>query len=119
MGQVSVTINGRAYTVGCDDGQEDHIAELASYLNHHVDQLNESVGSVGNGRLMLLAGLMVADELSESLARLDELETELTAIREQQTSLEDHSKNFEAHAVQAIDGVTTRIEEIAGRLAAT
>lgn len=119
MGQVSVTINGRAYTVGCDDGQEDHIAELAGYLDHHVDQLKGSVGTVGDMRLMLLAGLMVADELSETVARLDELEGELSAIREQQSSLEDHTKSFETHAVQAIDGVTARIEEIAGRLQAT
>lgn len=119
MGQVTVTINGRGYTVGCDDGQEDHIVELANYLNHHMDQLQDSVGSVGDMRLMLLAGLMVADELSETLARLDSIEAELTELREQQQAATDQAKSFEQSAAEAVNSIAARIEAIAGRLAAT
>ncbi len=119
MGQVTVTINGRGYTVGCDGGQEDHVTELAAYLDHHISQLNETMGSVGDMRLMLLAGLMVADELSETVARLEELEAEVEGLRNGQQALSEHSNGFEAQAVEVIDGIAARIEDIAQRLNAT
>ncbi len=119
MGQVTVTINGRGYTVGCDNGQEDHITELAAYLDHHISQLIETMGSVGDVRLMLLAGLMVADELSETVAKLEELEAEVEGLREGQQVAAEHTNGFEAQAVEVIDGIAARIEEISGRLNAT
>jgi len=119
MGQVTVTINGRGYTVGCDNGQEDHIAELASYLDHHIGQLKEGMGPVGDMRLLLLAGIMVADELSETVAKLEALETEVAELRESQNAVKDQASGFEAQAAEAIDGIAGRIEAIAGRLEAT
>ncbi len=116
MGQVTVNINGRGYTVGCDSGQEDHIAELAGYLDHHIGQMKESMGAVGDMRLLLLAGIMVADELSETVAKLEELETEVASLREGQEAVQNQATGFEAQAVEAIDSIAARIEGIAGRL---
>ncbi|HVJ53871.1 MAG TPA: cell division protein ZapA [Aliidongia sp.] len=65
MAQVEVTINGRGYLVACDDGQENHVARLGQYLDQKVSVLVKSVGQVGDARLLLMAGLLVADELSE------------------------------------------------------
>lgn len=118
MGQVTVTINGRGYTVGCDNGQEDHIAELAGYLDHHVGELKEGMGAVGDMRLLLLAGIMVADELSETVAKLEELEAEVTKIKQGQEAVKDQASGFEAQAAEAIDTIASRIEDIAGRLKA-
>ena len=119
MGQVTVTINGRGYTVGCDNGQEDHIAELAGYLDHHIGQLKEGVGPVGDMRLLLLAGIMVADELSETVAKLEELVAEVADLRSGQSAVQDQASDFEAQAVEVIDGIASRIEVIAGRLNAS
>ena len=66
MAQVSVTINGRSYPVACEDGQEDHIQHLAEYMDGRVRDLIERVGQIGDAHLLLLTGLMVADELSET-----------------------------------------------------
>jgi len=116
MGQVTVGVNGRNYTVGCDNGQEEHVAELAAYLDHHISQLKDTMGSVGDMRLMLLAGLVVADELSETVAKLEEVESQLEGLRSSQQSVEGQANGFESQAVEAIDGITARIEEIAARL---
>ena len=58
MGQVNVSINDRSYSVACGDGEEDHLRELARYLDGHVGDLAKSVGQVGDTRLLLLAGLL-------------------------------------------------------------
>src|SRR5271167_4391674 len=66
MGKVHIVINNRGYDVACDDGQEEAVGALAK-------DLAQSVGQIGDARLLLMAALLVADELSaakEELARL-------------------------------------------------
>jgi cell division protein ZapA len=116
MGQVTVGVNGRNYTVGCDNGQEDHVAELAAYLDHHIAELKEAMGAVGDTRLMLLAGLMVADELSETVSKLEEAEAQLKGLKGGTDAVAERANGFEQQAVQAIDSVTARIEALTQRL---
>ncbi|MDP2258747.1 MAG: cell division protein ZapA [Caulobacter sp.] len=65
MATVTVEINGRPYAVGCADGQEDRVRMLAKQFDGHVRQVAGEVGHVGDIRLFLMAGLMLADELHE------------------------------------------------------
>ena len=71
MGQVSITVNGRDYKIACDDGEEEHLAYLASYISHHADDLVGSAGQVGEARLLLMTALVLADELSTAFSELD------------------------------------------------
>ena len=66
MGQVSVPVNGRSYALSCDDGQETRIRRLAQYVDAKVTEFVGSVGQVGEARLLLLAALVIADELSDA-----------------------------------------------------
>jgi len=65
MSQIEVTINDRDYKVACEDGQEDHVRQLARYVDKHIENLTASLGQVGDARLLVLASLVIADELSE------------------------------------------------------
>lgn len=71
MGQVSVTLNDRVYRLVCDDGEEDRLVELATYVKAKVTQLTAEVGRAGDERLILMAALMIADELWDARASLD------------------------------------------------
>src|SRR6516225_498032 len=66
MGQVTVAVNGRSFTITCDDGQETRIRRLAQYVDAKVAEFVRSVGQVGEARLLLLAALVIADELSDA-----------------------------------------------------
>ena len=66
MTQISLTINERNYEVTCDDGQEEHLRRLAGHLDERIQGLVGAVGQVGEGRLLVMASLMVADELFEA-----------------------------------------------------
>ena len=57
MSQVDVKINGKSYNVSCDDGQEDHLLELAGYVDQRVQELIKSVGQVGDARILVMACL--------------------------------------------------------------
>lgn len=66
MATVTVEINGRPYAVGCADGQEDRVRMLAAQFDGHVRQVAAEVGHVGDIRLFLMAGLMLADEVQDA-----------------------------------------------------
>lgn len=66
MAQVSVTINGRAYPVACDEGEEQRIQDLARAIDGIVNNFARQVGQAGEGRLLVLAALVLADELAEA-----------------------------------------------------
>ncbi len=63
MPLVNVMVNGRAYTLGCDEGEEGHLRELAARVDAKVREAQNIVGqTAGDGKLMLMAALLMADE---------------------------------------------------------
>jgi cell division protein ZapA len=66
MAQVAVAINGRSYSVACGDGEEQRIEQLASYVDGKITSLKGALGNLGDQRLMVLASLVIADELWEA-----------------------------------------------------
>lgn len=116
MGQVAVTVNNRSFTVACDDGQEDHVTELAQYIDGHVGELSNSVGQVGDARLLLMASLLVADELSDMVNRVETLEAEIDDIKLNQTDSARKTNSMEAKVADILEGAAKRIEEMAARV---
>jgi cell division protein ZapA len=66
MAQVTITINGRSYPVACNAGEEERIGELARYVDGKVKSFAKDLGQVGEARLLVLAALVLADELAEA-----------------------------------------------------
>jgi cell division protein ZapA len=65
MGQVNVQIGGRSYSLACGDGEETHLAGLASHLDRKTAELQAALGQMSEPRLLLMAGILMADELHE------------------------------------------------------
>ena len=71
MPQLPLTINGRVYRLGCGEGDEARLRELASIVAQKVDGLVAEFGQAGEARLLFMAALLVADELIDTRAALD------------------------------------------------
>jgi len=72
MGEVTVRVNNKPYTVGCADGQEGRVQELARKFDEHVEMVVSDVGSIGEVRLFLMAALLMIDEMQDLRLQLDE-----------------------------------------------
>jgi len=116
MSEVTVTINGRVYKMSCDDGQERHLLGLAEHVNRHVESLKEHVGQVGDTRLLLMAAIMVADELGEANRRIEALEGDIDRLGAEQDTAAERFQEFQDSAARSLDGAAARIEEMAQRL---
>lgn len=65
MAQVTVKINGYAYTVGCQDGEEDHLVAMAGEIERRIDSIKAVAGQTGEARMLVMASLLMADDLFE------------------------------------------------------
>ncbi len=77
MAQLTVKINGYAYTVACEDGQEAHLQGMVHEVEKRIDSIKALGGSSGEGRVLVLAALLMADELHDQAIEMDTLRTKL------------------------------------------
>lgn len=117
MATVTVTIDGKAYRMACDEGQEQHLAGLADRFDRYVTHLKSSFGEIGDLRLTVMAGIMVMDELSELQMRLKGLENEAEALRKSRDEALAKADHNDVAITGVLSEVTTRIETLATRLA--
>ena len=116
MAHVIVEVNGRPYTMQCPDGEEDHLRELARLLDTEVTRIKQSVGSVGDIRILVMSGLMVADRLSEAIRRIETLEEELRELTGARDAVEVSSTALEKKVSERLATAAQRLEAAAREL---
>jgi cell division protein ZapA len=79
MAQITINIHKREYQVACEDGQEAHVQKLANYIDRRVGEMAAKTGvpgpagQIAESRLLVMAALLVADELGEAYDQLEEM----------------------------------------------
>jgi cell division protein ZapA len=126
MSQVSIRINGRAYDVNCENGQENHVQRLAMSLAGKVTELVKQIGQVGDARLLVMAGLLVADELLDSQLRENALVKQVAELQKQLSDQDSALQAAQRARLAAEQGlardaaaVSDRLDAIARRLVAS
>ena len=116
MSKVAVTLNGREFTIGCEDGQEAYLRELARTLDVRVQSIAQQVGQIGDLRLLLMASLMLVDEQKDADRRIEALEAQVERL------LNDRGQDARVRAAErerlasGITALAERLERLADRL---
>ena len=97
--------------MACEPGQETRLLKLAEGLETRVESLRGKFGEIGDGRLTVMAALMVADELVDSNARIRALEEELNALRDVRVAAADRARAMQAAVSAALNAAADRIEK--------
>jgi cell division protein ZapA len=66
MAEVMLSIGGHSYQVSCRDGEEPHLHKIADIVDRKVGEARSAVGDLGEVRQLLLASLLLADEVLEA-----------------------------------------------------
>lgn len=104
MPRVDIMLNGRTHTVACRDGEEQRLLEIAGYVDGKLRTLAAASPGGSEVQIMMLASLMLADELLDARAAL---------AAAQAGSAE---RGEDERVVAAVDQLARRIEDIAARL---
>jgi len=103
-------VNSRAYTIACDEGEEQHLKDLAAHVDAKAREVLGSVGQVGDARLLLMAALLIADEHNEMSGKVADGAAE-------KKSLHLRAEAAESAAADVLESAAKRLEDIAARLA--
>ena len=117
MAQVSVTIDGKTYRMACDEGQEEHLIDLAGRFDRYVGHLKGSFGEIGDHRLAVMAGIMVMDEFSELEKRVKGLESEIGTLRKTRDDALVKADKNDSALTGALGSLAERMEVLATKLA--
>ena len=135
MANVNIKFNGKEYLLSCEDGQEEHLEELSSNLSQKFSSLKNSLGNIGENKLLLITSITTMDEYFETKKKLekqkieiqnliskfkelkslvynykDEKEKEILKLSDNQTKLEFEIQNQKNNYEDLIDTATKEIE---------
>ncbi len=116
MAQVTVTIDGKAYRMACEEGQEDHLTDLAERFDRYVGHLKSQFGEIGDLRITVMAGIMIMDELSETSRRIAALEAEVASLKTNSDGVLESQRQNEQVVVSALGELAMRLESLTAKL---
>lgn len=117
MPLVNVMISNRAYTIACDEGEEEHLKELAAHVDAKAREVLASVGQVGDARMLLMAALLIADEHNDLAAKVAAGAEAANVSSGEKHVLHLRAEQAESEAADMLEGAAKRLEDIAARLA--
>lgn len=114
MPQVEITIGGRNFEVACQEGEEHFLMTASAMLDVEATHLAAQVGRITEARMLLMAGLMLADKTAGLEDKVKEAEARVTQLQAQVDMLESRpAARVEVPVVPT--GVTDTLAEIAAR----
>lgn len=106
MPTVEIMVNGRRHSVQCGEGEEGRVKRLASYVDRKISDLSRGQSQQGDSRLLLMASLLVADELSDAFEEIKRL----------QAVLDERVQDVETQAATALEQIAQQLDAIATQL---
>ena len=116
MANVNVKFNGKEFLLSCEDGQEEHLQELAVNLNEKFNNLKSTLGSIGENKLLLITSITVMDEYFETKKKIEKNKNELLKLTEKFKELKsliyDYKDNKENEIKSLNDQLNSLKDEI-------
>ena len=94
MANVNIKFNGKEFLLSCENGQEEHLEELASFLNEKFNHLKNSLGNIGENKLLLITSITVMDEYFETKKKIDQQKNEIKEITDKFKELKSLVYNY-------------------------
>lgn len=80
MPQVEIVIGGRSFEVACQAGEEPYLTSAAQMLDIEASALSAQIGRMPEARMLLMAGLMLADKTAGLEDRLRESDAQIVDL---------------------------------------
>ena len=94
MANVNIKFNGKDFLLSCDDGQEEHLEELANHLGDKFEKLKSDLGNIGENKLLLITSIKIMDEYFETKKKVEINKKEIENITEKFRELRALAYNY-------------------------
>ena len=113
MANVNIKFNGKDFLLSCDDGQEEHLEELALYLNEKFTNLKNSLGNIGENKLLLITSISILDEYYEIKKKIDIQKKDIAKITEKFKELKSlvyHYRDLKEKEISELVSIQQNLE---------
>ncbi len=94
MANVNIKFNGKDFLLSCEDGQEEHLDELAQHLTKKFDQIKSKLGNLGENKLLLITSITLIDEYFETKKKIEEKKGDIEKIKSKFNELKSLVYNY-------------------------
>ena len=105
MANVNIKFNNKDYLLSCDDGQEESLKKLVSFLDKKYIELKDQLGNIGENKLLLITTIKILDDYFNLKQKVDL----------QKNRLDEISKKFldmKSLAIQYKENKDTEINDL-------
>ena len=118
MANVNIKFNGKDYLLSCDEGQEESLKKLTSFLDNKYFELKKKLGNIGENKLLLITAIKLIDEhfdlrrrISEQKNKLDNLSVKFKELKSLAINYKDIKEVEIKDLNKEIDNIKRNIEE--------
>jgi cell division protein ZapA len=118
MANVSIKFNNKDYLLSCDEGQEESLKKLTTFLDKNYNELKDQLGNIGESKLLLITTIKLIDDyfnLKQKVTlqknRLDDLSKKFLEMKSLTVQYKE-SKDIEINSLNSeIDKFKLMIDE--------
>ena len=118
MANVNIKFNGKDYLLSCDDGQEESLKKLTSFLDSKYMELKKKLGNIGENKLLLITAIKLIDEhfdlrkrISDQKNKLDDLSNKFKQLKSLAIKYKDVKEDEIKDLNNEIDNIKKNIDE--------
>ena len=118
MANINIKFNNKDYLLSCDDGQEESLKKLTSFLDKKYIELKDQLGSIGENKLLLITTIKILDDYFNLKQKVDLQKNRLEEISKKFLEMKSlavqykEKKDYEINTLNAeIDKFKSMIEE--------
>ena len=118
MANINIKFNGKDYLLSCDDGQEESLKKLTTYLDQKYSELKKKLGNIGENKLLLITAIKLIDEhfnlrqkITEQKKKLDQLSSKFKELKTLAVKYKDVKEEEIQDLNKKIEDIKKNIEE--------
>lgn len=116
MAEVNLIIDGRTYSVGCDDGQEPRLRQLGQYVDQRLRDIANNSGTSNKAQLMVLTSLLLADEVFDLRNNVTQIANENQHLQRSASREQAKQPVYQGFTPEDEKGITSAISSLAARI---
>ena len=116
MANVSIKFNNKDYLLSCDDGQEESLKKLTSFLDKKHNELKDQLGSIGENKLLLITTIKIVDDYFNLKQKVDSQKNKLSEISKKFLEMKSLTVKYKESKDFEINNLNSEVDKFKGMI---
>jgi cell division protein ZapA len=112
MANVNIKFNGKDYLLSCDDGQEEHLIELAANLDSKYNELKSNLGNIGENKLLLIVAIKIIDDFYDLTKKVHSTKNDFEKLSNKFKELKSLAINYKDEKELEIEKLKKELNDL-------